>query len=385
MPAESAAVPPGGYGPPGYGPPSGYGAQPGYGPPPRPKRRRALMLAITAVVAAVVAAAATGAVQLLGRGESATTMALQSGQAIASARGLALTGTIAGQSADLTVTRAGTVEGSYTEYGYPISRVTIKGVTYLKAPASFWISQSTDPVVARQADGHWAKAPPTAVNVGFGALTPGRIAHALEHAGSSPRVTSATLGRTKVIKLSAGGIIYYITAAVPNRLLRVAGQGAVVSYAFDVTPLTTTTVAPVFTILHGEVQGLRGAVDPAAAVGLLQKIHFSANCGGPTSCTVSNRVSVTDPDSARILLRMTVDFSATKGGSAFATCADVVPMAAGETARPTCGLSGSVWTGWVNSHNSSFVTWADAHFEVTVNTARDVVAMQHELNLEQGG
>jgi hypothetical protein len=352
-----------------------------------PRRRigRGVMLVVTAVVAAVVAATATAVALLLsGRGESPAAMALQSGQAIAPAAGLTLTGNIAGQSADLTVTRAGAVEGSYTENGYPITRLTIGGVTYLRAPASFWLSQSVDPVTAGQAAAGWAKAPSATV-LDVGPLTPGQLARTLERVGPSPSVVDTTLGATRVIRLTNDFVSYYITASAPNRLLRVVGESGSTSYSFDVTPLSAAGVAPVFTVMHRDVRELRGAVDPAAVVSLLQKIHFHADCSGATSCTVSNRVSVTDPDSPAVMLRMTVDFSASSNGPTFARCSDTVLVAAGGTATPTCRLTGSVWANWVNSHDSNFFTWAVAHFEATVNTARDVAALQNKLDQEQRG
>jgi hypothetical protein len=373
-------------------------AQPGYpggparpanagwpgGAAPRPKIRRGVMLAVTAVVAAVVAGAVTGIVLLLGKAESPTTMALQSGRAIAPAAGLTLTGNIAGQSASLTVTRSGAVEGTYTQNGYSITRLTIGSDNYLKAPASFWLSQSVPPDTAQQAAAGWAKAPATTVlNVGL--LTPGRLARTLEHVGSNPSATTTTLGGTKVIKLTDNFVSYFITASAPNRLVRVEGEAGTTSFAFDVNPLSASSVGPAFTVLHGDVRRLRGAVDPAAVVRLLQKVHFHANCGGPTLCTVSNRVSVTDPDSPTILLRMTVDFSARNNGPTFATCTDTVSVAAGGTVSPTCHLGGAVWAHWVNSHSSNFFTWAVAHFVATVNSAKDVAAMQSELNQQQGG
>jgi hypothetical protein len=342
------------------------------------------MLAVTAVVAAVVAGAATGIVLLLGKGESPTTMARESGRAIAPAAGLTLTGNIAGQSASLTVTRSGAVEGSYTQSGYPITRLTVGGETYLKAPASFWTSESVAPATAQQAAAGWAKAPSTTV-LNVASLTPGQLARTLAHVGKNPTVVNTTIGNTKVIKLTDNFVSYFITASAPNRLVRVAGEIGTTSFAFGVIPLNASAVGPVFTVLHGDVRSLRGAVDPAAVVSLLQKVHFHANCGGPTLCTVSNRVSVTDPDSARILLEMTVDFSARNNGPTFATCTDTISVAAGATVNPACHLGGAVWSHWVNSHSSNFFTWAVAHFEATVNSANDVAAMQNELNQQQGG
>ena len=342
------------------------------------------MLGLTAAIAVVVGAAATGVVLLLGKNESPTTMALQSGQAIALAKGLTLTGTIAGQNANLSVTRAGTVEGTYSQSGNPVTRVTIDDVTYVKASTAFWKSVVPDPQAAQQAGGKWSKAVGGAVIMTFDSLTPGQIAHVLEHVGKNPRVADTTLGGTKVIKLTAGGTSYYITTSTPNRLIRIVGRSGATPYSFNVTPLTAATISPVFTILHNDVQGLQGAVDPGGIVHPLQKIHFHSDCNGASSCTVSIRVSVNDPNTPKMLLNMTVGFSGTKNGAAFARCADTVPVTAGGTVTPTCGLHGSVWSSWVNSHTSNFFTWAHAHFEPMLNAASDIATLQNELNQQQG-
>ena len=340
------------------------------------------MLVLVAAVALLVGAAATGFV-LLKKSESPTTMALRSGQALAVAKGLTLTGAIAGQNANLAVTRAGTVEGSYSQSGNPVTRITINDVTYIKAPTAFWKSVVIDPVAAQQAGGNWARARGGAVIMTFDSLTPGQIAHMLEHVGNNPRVVDTTLGGTKVIKLTAHGTSYYITTSTPNRLVSIAGHSGATPYSFSVTPLTAVTIGPVFTILHGDVQGLQGAVDPEAIVDPLQKIRFHSDCNGVSSCTVSSKVSVTDPDTPDMLLKMTVDFSGTKNGAAFASCADTVAVTTGGTVTPACGLHGPVWSGWVSSHTSNFFTWADAHFETMVNSAGDIVTLQNELNQQQ--
>ncbi len=351
-------------------------------PPRRSTRRRGLMLVLVAAVALLVGAAAAGFV-LVRKSESPTTMALQSGQALAVAKGLTLTGAIAGQNANLAVTGAGTVEGSYSQSGNPVIRITINDVTYIKAPTAFWKSVVIDPVAAQQAGGNWARARGGAVIMTFDSLTPGQIAHVLEHVGNNPRVVDTTLGGTKVIKLTARGTSYYITTSTPNRLVRIAGRSGATPYSFNVTPLTAATVGPVFTILHGDVQALQGAVDPEAIVDPLQKIRFHSDCNGASSCTVSSKVSVVDPDTPNMLLKMTVDFSGTKNGAAFASCTDTVAVTTGGTVTPVCGLHGPVWSGWVSSHTSNFFTWADAHFETMVNSASDIVTLQNELNQQQ--
>jgi hypothetical protein len=407
-PELGAAGPPltGGYSPPAappradQSPPPGYPANPPPypypGPPaypvpdvprpaaaglPRNRRRRGLMLGVTAAVAVVAGAAA--AATLLAKTESPATMARQAGQAVASAPAITLTGTIAGQDANLTVTSAGTVEGRYTQNGNPVTRVTINGVTYIKAPTAFWRSVVLDPSSAQQAGGNWAKALGNAVIMTFDSLTPGQIGHALEHAGSNPRAIAAALGGTKVIKLTEHGTVYYISAAAPNRLLRVDGVSGATPYSFDVTPLTPATVGPVFTTLHADVRALRGAVDPEAIVTQVQQLRFHSDCNGTVSCTVSGKVVVNDPTTPTVLLTMTVDFSGTEDGAAFASCSDTVPVPQGATATATCGLSGPVWSGWFTSHTRNFFTWADAHFEATMNSARDITRLQHELDQQQ--
>ncbi len=369
--------------------PSAPGAPPNVpwpaAPAPRPRRRKGWLVAIAAAAAVAVAAAATVVAVLLTRGESAATMALQSGRSVASAAGLTLTGTIDGASANMIVTRAATVEGSYTQRGSLVNQITINGVTYLKAPTAFWTAQGIAATPAGQAGGNWAKAPVGAVIMGFASLTPGRIAHTLEHAGTHPRFVDTRYQGSSVMKLTVSGDSYYITTSTPNRLIRVTGVSGHVRYALDVTPLTATTIGPVFTVLHGDVQDLLGAADPEALILPLQKIKFDANCNGSSSCTVTDKVTVTDPDSPTVLLKMTVDFSGTKGGAAFATCTDTVPAdtAGVATVSTSCGLSGQVWSGWINSHTSNFTTWIDAHFEATVNSASDIASLQNDLNREQ--
>jgi hypothetical protein len=169
-------------------------------------------------------------------------MALRAGRTIARAEGVSLTGTTAGGGASLTVTKAGTVAGSYTQNGDRVSIVTINGVSYLKAPAArFWEDEDVLASEATAVTGRWAKAQAADVN---GALTPGSISRALEHVGPHPAVT--TVDRGRMIKLATRGADYYITTATPNRLTRVAGGSEVTSYSLAVTPLRAAAMGPVF-------------------------------------------------------------------------------------------------------------------------------------------
>lgn len=379
-PSAAAPHPSPGQIPPGY--PGGAGSNP---PTPPRKSRRGRIVAVVAGAVVVVAAAADGIALRLSQGVSPATMVQKSGQAVTPAAGLTLTGTIAGGSANLTVTRAGTVEGSYVQGASHLRRITIQGVTYLKAPTAFWRSISVGQTPAAQAGGNWAKAPAEAVNMSFDSLTPARVARVLEHPGTNPGAVAATLDGTKVIRLSARGNTYYISTASPYRLIRIDGGSGTTAYSFDVTALDATTIGPAFTILHADTQALRGAVDPQALVLPLEKIRFGSDCHGVSSCTVSSKATVTAPGSSAVLVRMTVDFSAARNGTPFATCTATTATTSPGTVSQACGVGGPVWSHWFNSHTGNFTTWADAHFEAMVNSASDIAALQAALNQEQHG
>jgi len=364
---------------------TGYpGQYPGYyqQQPPR-KSRRGLVTGIVVGAVVVIAAAVTAVVLLLPKNVAPTTMALKSGQAVAASSGLALTGSIAGGDATVSVTRAGTVDGSYSQNGNQVGRITINGVTYLKASPTFWRSTSVGATSATQAGGKWAKAPADAVNMSFDSLTPAQVSRVLEHMGKNPRVTRITLGGIQVIRLVVGTATYYIATASPYRLIRIDGVSNTKRYSFDVTELSAATIGPVFATLHADAQALQGAIDPEAIVLPLEKIKFSPDCSAAVSCQVSSRVSVTTANAPKVIVTMTVDFSAVENGKPFATCVDRTPTTSFAAVSQSCGVGGSVWSGWFNSHTGNFTTWAHARFEVTVNSASDIDALQGELNQEQ--
>jgi hypothetical protein len=397
-------TPPGGQ--PGYGPAGAQGAypyasaQPGYGGGQNPtmafpggpaptsgKRRRGLLIGIAAAVAVIVVAAVSLTL-VLGGGDSPTTMALQSGQAIGEADGISYTGTISGNPADLSVTRAGTVEGTYTATSSPVSRVTVQGVTYLNAPAAFWSAQGIGGTEAGQAGGHWAKAPADVASISFDSLTPVKIAEVLKHVGPNPHTVTQTFHGKKIIVLGDGGVSYSITASSPHRLIHVTGGSGVNAYSFDVKPLTAATVKPVFTTLHSDVQALVGAADPGAVVdGGTPKF---LDCSGATRCTVNSSVTVTDPTTSGnfstppVLVKMTVAFAPSQNGKPFANCSTTIAVPSAAAVKPACGVTGGAWTSWFNSHSGHFNVWADAAYRVTVNSASSVAALQTALSQEKG-
>jgi hypothetical protein len=437
QPGYGQPGPPAGYGqpgpPPGYGPPGpppGYGqagspagytppaGQPGYGPagaqgpypyaaaqpgygggqnptmafpggpaPTSKKRRRGLLIGIAAAVVVIVVAAVSLTL-VLGGGDSPTTMALQSGQAIGVADGISYAGAISGNPADLSVTRAGTVEGTYTATSSPVSRVTVQGVTYLNAPAAFWSAQGIGGTEAGQAGGHWAKAPADVASISFDSLTPVKIAGVLKHVGPNPHSVAQTFHGKKIIVLADGGVSYYITASSPHRLIHVTGGSGVNAYSFDVKPLTAATVKPVFTTLHSDVQALVGAADPGAVVdGGTPKF---LDCSGATRCTVNSSVTVTDPTTSGnfstppVQVKMTVGFAPSQNGKPFANCSTTIAVPSAAAVKPACGVTGGAWTTWFNSHSGHFNVWADAAYRVTVNSASSVAALQTGLSQEPG-
>jgi hypothetical protein len=217
----------------------------------------------------------------------------------------------------------------------------------------------------------------------FDSLAPAQVSRVLEHVGKNPGVTRITLGGVQVIRLVVGTTTYYIATASPYRLIRIDGISNTKRYSFDVTELRAATIGPVFAALHADAQALQGAIDPEAVVLPLEKIKFGGNCSAAVSCTVSSKVSVTAANAPRVIVTMTVSFSAIENGKAFATCRDRTPTASFAAVSQSCGVGGSTWSDWFNSHTGNFVTWAHARFEVTVNSPSDISSLQGELNQEQ--
>jgi hypothetical protein len=87
--------------------------------------------------------------RISGGGPGAAAPARQAGQAIAGAAGVTLT-----------VTRAGTVTGTYTQDNGKVSLITIAGITFLNAPQAFWENQGAPFDTGPPAGGRWALASP---------------------------------------------------------------------------------------------------------------------------------------------------------------------------------------------------------------------------------
>jgi len=330
------------------------------------------------VIAAVVAV-----VLLQKSGESQATMAKDAGRALAKADGVNLDGTIGGSSADMNVTKGGSVQGTYTQDGNQVSRLTVQGQTYLNAPTSFWTSEIVTKSAANQAGGAWAKAPSRAVNLNFKSLTPAQLASPLENVNPNVAGVQTRMDGRQVIRLTENGIKYYITTAMPNRVIHITGAVGKTDYDFALSSLNKTSVAPVLDTLTTEVRKLQNAPDPGAIVLPEGKIKFFPNCKAASDCTVSETVTVTDPTATTLYLRMYVQFSGTKDGSSFATCSVTDVTSSIDTLHPNCGVSGATWNIWFTSHTGLFHTWAKPHFYASVNSPGDVTALVSELNQEK--
>jgi hypothetical protein len=219
-------------------------------------------------------------------------------------------------------------------------------------------------------------------------LTPVQVARTLKHAGPNATSVKHAYHGTQVTVLSTGGVRYYITTAEPNRLIHVAGGSGVDAYAFDVKPLNAAAVKPVFTSLRSDIQDLAGAADPAADVdGGTPKF---LDCSTATRCTVGTSATVSDPTAPTdyttppLLLKMTVQFAPTQNAKAFTNCSTTVPVPSAAAVKPGCGVTGGAWTTWFNSHTGHFSVWADASYEVTVNSAASVATLQAAVGHEQG-
>ena len=354
---------------------------------PTPRRRRRGLLIGTAAGVVVIAAIAVAIVIPLTRGDSPATMARQAGRAIGTADAISYAGTFAARPTHLSVTRAGTAEGTYTRLGVPVGRVTIGGTTYLKAPTAFWLEDEQDHLgLAQYLANRWVKAPDDAITMSVASLTPVRLGRVLTRVGPKPDATASTFHGTKVIVLVSDRVSYYITAARPHRLIHVAGISGFDSFSLDVTPLTAATVKPTFATLRADVQALAGAPDPNSFVNVLGDNKI-VDCTTLARCGVAGMMRVIysgrhDFATSPVMVKMTVAFSATKGSKTFTSCSVTVPVPSAATVRPVCEVHGSAWTHWVISQRGEF--WTNAVYDVEVNSASAIAALQSRLSQEPG-
>ena len=354
-------------------------------PAPAPRRRRRGLLIAVAAGVVVIAAIAVAVVIPLTRGDSPTTVAHQAGRAIGTADAISYAGTFAARPTHLSVTRAGTAEGTYTRLGVPVGRVTIGGTTYLKAPTAFWLEDEQDHLA--QADylaGRWVKAPADAITMSVVSLTPVRLARVLKRVGPKPDAAVSTFHGTKVIVLVSDGTRYDITAARPHRLIHVAGHSGFDLFSLDVTPLTAATVKPTFATLRDDVQALAGAPDPDALVTTGTEKYV--DCNSPARCGVAGNARVTyagphDFATSPVMLTMMVIFSATENGKPFMSCSVTAPVPSPATLRPVCEVHGPAWSHFVILHDE---TWSRAVYTVEVNSASAIAALQSRLSQEPG-
>jgi hypothetical protein len=299
---------------------------------------------------------------------------------------VAVSGSVDGDHQVLTVTRSGTATGLAELDGYNVDRLTIRGVTYLRAPSAYWVYMgaldSASPL-NRLADGHWARAASASAGMSLDPLTPEALARGLESVGKHPRTANGVVNGIDVMKIAGSdNRVYDVTTTSPYRLIHVSTAG---SFDADVSGMTPAETRPIFTTLHNDVHHLQGALDTAATYTFPSTlVSFALDCRtvGSSGCTITVAGTVVDPDRVRMLARMTATFSHDRsGGEPFGTCATTTPAASDVPVRATCTLSGGHWTSWRSTHLNRF--WVRPQLAAVVNSAADISALQNYLNADE--
>jgi hypothetical protein len=311
--------------------------------------------------------------------------AVAAGKNLAAVRGLSLTGTYGGNQATFTVTKDGSTRGSYNAGGSPVSLVLVNGVTYLKANSTYWVSKGQSSTLADKSDGTWTKDTIGAVTLKFANLTPPALAGALRTAGNDPHAVKTKVNGVKAIRMTKNGTVYYISSK-QHQLLRIDGTAGSDGYSFTVSPLNASALGTVFTGFRGDIKDLAGAYDPNVTALVTSKTKFGS-CT-EAGCTVSGTATTTalgESPSPTILLKMTIKFSATTGGTPVATCTDSSTTTAPQTVTLSCRTSGGSWSSWYSSQSGEFTVHALASFDTTVNNAADVNQLLNQIGQEQQG
>ncbi|WP_460336113.1 hypothetical protein [Actinoallomurus acanthiterrae] len=375
-------------GPPGWGGGQPWGVpQPyGFGPQPAKKSKGPLIAVLAGGGALLVLLAVIAVAALSGPDDDPKTTsgkaANKAGQALGRAAGVTLTGTYDGGQSTFSVTKAGSVRGTYTAGGSQVTRLDVGGTTYLKADRTFWAGQgglSADR--AAKADGKWTKAPDDLARLNLTDLSPARLASALRGAVNDPLAVRTTVNGVKAIKMRTGSRTYYISKSEPRRLLRVEGFSGSQRYMFDVAALPAASITTVFTALRSDVQGLANAYDPDLTVLPVSKVQFGS-CG-EAGCTVRADIRATTVSDSSGAVHVTMKVAFSGSGGTVATCTDATSTSVNRQTSLSCRASGGDWSSWYRSHNGRFTVHAKANFDATVNSSSDVNGLLGKLEQEQ--
>ncbi|MEV0408482.1 hypothetical protein [Actinoallomurus sp. NPDC050550] len=376
-------------GPPGWGGGQPWGVPPqpyGFGPQPAKKSKGPLIAVLAGGGALLVLLAVIVVVALSGPDDNPKTTsgkaANKAGQALGQAAGVTLTGTYDGGQSTFSVTKAGSVRGTYTAGGSQVTRLDVGGTTYLKTDRTFWAAQgglSADR--AAKADGKWTKAPDDLARLNLADLSPARLASALRGAMNDPLAVRTTVNGVKAIKMRTGPRTYYISKSEPRRLLRVEGFSGSQRYTFDVAALPAASITTVFTALRSDVQGLANAYDPDLTVLPVSKVQFGS-CG-EAGCTVRADIRATTVSDSSGAVHVTMKVAFSGGGGTVSTCTDAVSTSVNRQTSLSCRTSGGDWSSWYRSHNGRFTVHAKANFDATVNSSADVNGLLGKLAQEQ--
>lgn len=390
--AESSGGPgaytggPGGPQPWGGGQPWGVPEPYGFGPPPPPKKPKGALIAVLAGAAVLFVLLAVIGVVAVGRSgddpkRTSGKAANEAGRTIAQAAGVTLTGVYSGSQATFSVTKAGSARGTYTAGGSQVSRVDVRGTTYLKAGTSFWTEQGLSAERAGKASGTWTKAPDDLAMLSLADLSPARLASVLRQAGNDPLAVRTVLNGIQTIKMKVGPRTYYVTESRPGRVVRLEGMSGLERYTFDVTPLTATTVGTVFSALRTDVHALTNAYDPDLTVVPVAKMQFGSCV--ESGCTVRADVRATTVSASTGTVRVTMKVGFGGGGQTVSTCTDTASARPEREVRLSCRTSGTAWTSWYRQHVGRFMVHAQPTFDATVNSSADVHGLLSKLTEEQ--
>lgn len=367
--------------------PSPWGAPPqGQFYSPQPHRRNGGIIAAVIAGVVVIAAAVVVVIMVAGKGggdpkETSGAAARAAGQSIGRATALAYVGTYGGGPARFDVTRAGTARGAYQVGGIPVNRVDVDGVTYLKAPTSYWSSHGQTGEKADKANNRWSRNPSFSLDINLANLSAGRVSQTLQQAGNDPLAQKTSINGDDAIKMSAGGTTYYISSGKSNRLLRVEGNAGGHNYSLDVTPMSPSQTNSFFAALRADVRDLRDAYDPSVTVLTGGGLKFGS-CS-EAGCTVSADATPSMlGEDGNVRLTMNAKFRGTSGPTV-STCSGTGTSSKSHTTTLSCRTSGPAWSSWYRSQTGRFTVHASATFEATVNSASDINRLLGMISQEQ--
>lgn len=280
---------------------------------------------------------------------------------------------------DVTVTSAGEASGTLGVGSATISLLVLQGVTYIKAPESFWLSGGAKSSgITKRYAANWVRVPAMVFGLDVGAiLAPGALAR--WQRPIIPDIADRPVGQAggaqqngDTVHVPAQDSFYELTAKQPYRLVRlhaatvpevakvrrVSGfvppkPGTPVPPAPAASDLEVTvsdvsaTLPAVYAKLSQQAAQLRGAIDGEGRI-TLGKQQF-VNCGA-TGCTIT--VVFTNAGGRTIRAGLHADWDG--DNKPIGVCdAITAPVTASRTATAICTISSAGWRNFYNRAISS--------------------------------